>query len=235
MKYKNTISMTLICLIMGTSVAWQYKSVHNNNKTASVQSMTLDDLKDKLIIEKRNNDELRSRIAALNKELSEFEEVKGSKDLYQKNLRTELEKANIIAGLTDVKGAGIVITISVNDADFAWIGLRNILSIVNGLRAAEANAVSVNEERVIAMTEISEVGKYIIINGVPMSSDKPFKIKAIFEEPKIDDSIKMLGNIFAKMEENGYISVEVEKTDGIIIPKIGQNRPSFNFDLIKTK
>lgn len=235
MKFKITISLTLICLIMGIAVAWQYKSVYNNKKTVSAQTMTLDDLKDKLIIEKKNNDELRSRNAALSKELSQFEAAKGNIDLYKNNLKMEIEKANILAGLTDVKGSGIIITISVSDADFAWVGLRDILTTVNGLRAAEAKAVSVNEERVIAMTEISEIGNYIIINGVPMSSDKPFRIKAIFEESKIDDSIKMLGNIFAKMEEDGFVNVEVEKVDSIVIPKIGNNRPSFNFDLVKTE
>ena len=233
MKFKNTISLTLICLIMGITVAWQYKSVYNNKKTASVQSMTLEDLKDKLIIEKKNNDELRSRKDALDKEIREFESAKGDIDLYKKNLGTEMEKASIIAGLTDVKGPGINITISVKDTNFAWIGLKDLLTIVNGLRAAEANAISINDERIIAMTEISEIGNYIIINGVPMGSDKPFVIKAIFEEPKIDYSIKMLGSVFTKMEEDGYISVEVEKLDSIIIPKIEKNRPSFNFDLIK--
>ena len=233
MKYKTSILLTLICLIMGLAVSWQYKSVFNNRKTASVQNMTLEDLKDKLLIEKKNNDELRSRNAALNKELREFESAKGNIDLYQKNIRIELEKASIISGLTDVKGAGIIITISVKDTDFAWIGLKNILSILNGLRAAEANAIAINGERIIAMTEISEIGNYIIINGVPMNADKPFVIKAIFEEEKIEDSIKMLGNIFARLEKSGYIGVEVEKDDNIIIRKIEKNRPSFNFDYIK--
>lgn len=53
MKHTKTISITLICIILGVAIAWQYKSIYNNNKTASVQSVTLEDLKDKLIIEKK--------------------------------------------------------------------------------------------------------------------------------------------------------------------------------------
>ena len=30
MKYRNTIAITVICLIIGLAVAWQYKSVYNN-------------------------------------------------------------------------------------------------------------------------------------------------------------------------------------------------------------
>ncbi|AEV68078.1 DUF881 domain-containing protein [Acetivibrio clariflavus] len=233
MKFINTVSLTLICMIMGITVAWQYKSVYNNKKTASVQSMTLEDLKDKLIIEKKNNEELKSRRDALDKEIREFEAAKGNIDLYKKNIGMEMEKARIIAGLTDVKGSGINITISVKNTNLAWISFKDLLSIVNVLKAAEANAIAINGERITAMTEISEIGNYIIINGVPMSSDKPFVIKAIFENQKIDYSVKMLGSIFDKMEKDGYINVEVEKLDSITIPKIEKNRSSINFDLLK--
>lgn len=233
MKYKTTISITVICLIIGLAVAWQYKSVYNNKKTARVQKVTLEDLKDKLIIEKKNNEELRNRNDTLNRELREFEAAKGNIDLYEKNLRMEVEKANIIAGLTDVRGPGILISISVSDTDLGWISFRDILEVVNALRAAEANAVAVNNERVIAMTEISEIGNYVIINGLPMSSDKPFVIKAIVESQKQDDSIKMLGSVLTKLEKGGLLSVEVEKVDSVTIPKIEKNRASFNFDYIK--
>ncbi|NLL06269.1 MAG: DUF881 domain-containing protein [Clostridiaceae bacterium] len=233
MKYRNTIAITVICLIIGLAVAWQYKSVYNNKKTANVQNVTLEDLKDKLILEKKNNEELRSRNDTLNRELKEFEDAKGNIDLYEKNLRIEVEKANIIAGLTDVQGSGIIISISVNDTDFGWISSRDILEVINALRVAEANAIAVNNERIIAMTEISEVGNYLIINGVPMSSDKTFLIKAIVEPQKLDDSIKMLGSVFAKLEKDDMLSVEAEKVDSITIPKIEKNRPSFYFDYIK--
>lgn len=218
---------------MGIAVAWQYKSVYNNKKTATVQNMTLEDLKDKLIIEKKNNEELRNINYELNEDIKGFEAAKGNIELSEKNLRMEVEKANIIAGLTNVKGAGIVITLSIKNTDIGWIGFRDILEIVNALRAAEANAVAVNDERVIAMTEISEIGSFIIINGVSMNSDKPFVIKAIVEEQKRDDSIKMLGSILTKLEEDFYISVDVKKVDSVTIPKIEKNRSSFDFDYIR--
>jgi uncharacterized protein YlxW (UPF0749 family) len=229
-KYKKTLSITLICVILGIAVAWQYKSVYNNKKTASVQNMTLEDLKDKLIIEKKNNEELRTRNEALNEELREYEAAKGNIDLYENNLKMEVEKASIIAGLTTVKGSGIVITIK--DTEFGWLRSRHILKIVNALKATEATAVAVNGERMIAMTEISELGNYIIINGMPLSADKTFVIKAIVEAQKQDDSIKMLGSIFTKLEKDDYLDLDVEKVDSVTIPKIEKNRSTFDFDYL---
>lgn len=219
-------------MLLGVALAWQYKSVYNNNKTVSVQSTTLEDLKDKLLIEKKNNDELRARYDELNLELSKFESVQGNIELYEKNLKAEVEKANIVAGLTSVKGNGIVITIK--NTDFGIIQSSQILKLVNALKAAEAKAISVNKERIISMTEISDAGNIILINGMPMSVDEPFVIKAIFEPLKLDNAVKMLGYIIEDFK-NDYLDLTIEKDKSIIIPKVEENRPNLANDMLKTE
>ena len=218
-------------MLMGVAIAWQYKSIYNNNKTVSVQSATLEDLKDKLLIEKKNNDELRVRNDELNNELSEFEAAQGNIELYEKNLKAEIEKASIVAGLTSVKGNGIVITI--NNTDFGIIQSSQILRLVNALKAAEAKAISVNNERIISMTEISDAGNVIIINGMPMSVDKPFVIKAIFEPLKLDNAVKMLGYILDDLKNN-YLDLTIEKDKSIKIPIVEDTRPNLDHDLLKS-
>ncbi|WP_010244048.1 DUF881 domain-containing protein [Acetivibrio cellulolyticus] len=230
MKHTKTISITLICIILGVAIAWQYKSIYNNNKTASVQSVTLEDLKDKLIIEKKNNDDLRGRNEELKKELNAFEAAKGDIDLYEKNLKKEVDKAEIIAGFTDVKGAGIVITVKATD--FGMVQSRYILQLVNALKAIDAKVVAVNNERIISMTEISDGENAIVVNGIPMNADKPFEIKAIIETQKQDNAIKMLGNILTNLKEYYYLDLTVEKVDSITIPKIETNRSSLDHDLL---
>jgi len=39
------------------------------------------------------------------------------------------------------------------------------LKLVNELRAAEAQAISINGERIVAMTEIRYADPYMVING----------------------------------------------------------------------
>jgi uncharacterized protein YlxW (UPF0749 family) len=232
LKHSKTLSLTLICMLLGVAIAWQYKSVYNNNKTVSVQSATLEDLKDKLLIEKKNNDELRARNDELNVELSKFESAQGNIELYEKNLKAEVEKANIVAGLTSVKGNGVIITIK--NTDFGIVQSSQILKLVNALKAAEAKAISVNKERIIAMTEISDAGNVIIINGMPMSVDEPFVIKAIFEPLKLDNAVKMIGYILDDFRNN-YLDLTIEKDKSVIIPKVEENRPNLANDLLKTE
>jgi len=232
-KFNLNISITIICLIMGVSVAWQYKSVYNNKKTASIQTVTLEDLKDKLILEKKSNEELRTRYEELEKELNGFEAAKGNIDLYKKNLNAEIEKARIIAGFSTVKGSGIVITIK--DTDFGMaLQSQHLLQIVNTLKATEARAIAVNDERIIPMTEISDVGNVIIVNGMPIDINEPVKIKVIMESQKRDNAIKTLGYIISELREKN-IEVSPEKVEGITIPGVKNSRPSLNNDLLITE
>lgn len=218
-------------MLMGVATAWQYKSIYNNNKAVSVQSATLEDLKDKLLIEKKNNDELRVRNNELTEELSKFEAAQGNIELYDKNLRAEIDKATIVAGLTSVSGTGVEITIK--NTDFGIIQASQILRLVNALKATEAKAISVNNERIIAMTEIYDAGNVILINGMPMSVDKPFVVKAIFEPLKLDNGVKMLGFILDRFKKE-YLDLTVEKVKSIKIPKVEDNRPNLYHYFLRT-
>ena len=46
---------------------------------------------------------------------------------------------------------------------------EDILDVINELRAAGAQAISINDERIVATTEIRKVDPYIMINKVPMT------------------------------------------------------------------
>lgn len=218
---------------MGVSVAWQYKSVYNNRKTASIQTLTLEDLKDKLILEKKSNEELRARYDELEDEIKGFEAAKGNIELYKKNLTEEIEKARTIAGLTTVQGPGIIL--SITDSDFG-MGIRSqdLLQLVNIIKATEARAIAVNEERIIHMTDISDVGNIIIVNGMPLNTNEPIKIKAIIEKQKQDNTIKTLGYLISKLRKQN-IEVNVEKVDSIIIPKINSNRAALDTNRLETE
>ncbi len=61
----------------------------------------------------------------------------------------------MFAGTTKVTGSGIYISIVVKSEDGGPATLqRHLLTIVNELKACTAQAISVNGERITAMTEI---------------------------------------------------------------------------------
>ena len=100
----------------------------------------------------------------------------------------ELKIANAVIGTTEVTGKGIIVTLSDNknvssdnielldNISNYLIHDSDLLRIVNELKNAGAEAISINEERITNQTSITCDGNVILVNGNKISS--PFIIKA---------------------------------------------------------
>lgn len=217
MKFARNLSITVICVILGVMVAWQYKSIDNNKKYETNQNNRLDKLIDDLSTERKANENLRNRNKELEKQVSEWVNAKGNIDKIEASIKEELERAKILSGLIGVKGKGVIITLDDGD-EYSKVSERDLLYLINELRASEAQAISVNEERIIAMSEIKQTGDYIVINGRQLKH--PFTVKAIAEPDKLENALKMLGGILETFEDYYGLKVSMEKKDSIIIPKV---------------
>lgn len=230
MKVSRNISITLICIILGVMLAWQYKSILNNNKKGAAQSIRLESVKDELLAQKEKNEDLRKRSEELQNRILEYENSQGNLSQLEKNLEKELERVRLVAGLSDVEGAGIVVKME-------YIGNESvrenaILRLINELKAAEAQAISIEGERIVAMSEIKKAGDYIVVNGKQMVS--PFTIKAIADPKKLENSLTMIGGIVEELQIY-EMKVTIERKDSITIPKVRDDGSVLKYDLLDTK
>lgn len=229
MRLSRNLSITVICIILGIMLAWQYKSIYNNKKIETGQTERLYTLQDELIAEKKKNENLRARNEELESQVNKYLNAEGNNKKIEEGIREQLQRARIIAGLTDVEGMGIEITLD-NNNDYYVVMDKDLLYLVNELRAAEAQAISINGERVVAMTEIKDTGVYMVINGVQMRA--PFVIKAIAEPEKLDNSLNMVGGIIESFREAYGFKVNVEKKDKIRIPKVRDDGSVLKINLL---
>lgn len=228
MKISRSIAITSVCVILGIMLAWQYGSINYNRQVASYQNKTLEDLKDELIMEKKNNEDLSKRLDELMTQNQKYESTRGNIDEQDKLLKQELERARVIAGLTDVKGKGVIVTLDKND--ILSVDDSDILNVLNELRAAGAQAISVNDERMVATSEVRVAGRYIMVNGKQMLP--PFEIKAIADPQELDYALKMVGGVLERLEELYHLKVKVEKSDNIFIPKVRDDGSIIKTDLL---
>ncbi len=106
-------------------------------------------------------------------------------------MEADLEETNDMAGMEKVEGPGVIITLNdsleevTNDFMLDWILVHDtdILELVNELRAAGAEAISINGERVIATTSVRCGGPTILIDDKRHAI--PFVIKAIGDPNKL--------------------------------------------------
>jgi uncharacterized protein YlxW (UPF0749 family) len=196
-------------------LAWQFKSITYNSKMASLENKREDELKDLLIAEKKKTEELSKRNAELEKENRDYENARGDDTKTVENLKKELERARIIAGLVDVKGKGLTITI--DNSDTVNVDDTDILSVLNELRASDAQAISVNDERIVATSEVRVAGRYIMVNNKQMLA--PFVIKAIAEPDKVERALKMVGGVLERLEAY-QLKVNIKQEESILIPRL---------------
>lgn len=138
-------------------------------------------------------------------------------------MQDELEKIRNYSDYEKVQGAGIIITL--NDSqqeiaegeDIAWYLIHDIdiLEIVNELRMAGAEAIAINDERVIANTSIRCGGPTINIDGKRHAV--PFVIKAIGDPKTLEASALAPESYIELYMSYSGIQVEIQKVEKLII------------------
>ncbi|HHV29686.1 DUF881 domain-containing protein [Acetivibrio mesophilus] len=230
MRFSRNISITIICIILGIMLSWQYKSIESNKKVSASQTKNLYDLQKELLEEKKNNENLRARNQELAAQVSEYIDAAGNNKKIEDGIREQLTRARMLAGLVDVEGPGIEITLDDGDLDYETVYDIDLLKLINELRAAEAQAISINGERIVAMTEIRYTDPYMVINGRQIYP--PYIIKAIAEPEKLDYALNMLGGIIEIFRDSFGYKISVNKVDRITIPKVRDDGSVLKYNLL---
>ncbi|PMP86089.1 MAG: hypothetical protein C0174_02485 [Thermodesulfobium narugense] len=136
----------------------------------------------------------------------------------------ESKKIALLAGFTPVKGPGVIVTVkdakNGQEGNASLVHDEDLLRVVNELRAGGAEAISVNDQRLVAISEIRCAGPVILVNGVRLAP--PFIIKAIGSPEMLYNSLTMSGGIIDYLKLLG-IRVSVEKSDSLYIPAFNAN------------
>ena len=139
-------------------------------------------------------------------------------------MEKELHKINVLLGLTDVRGAGVIITVSdsnletsqILDVNKAIVHDGDLMEIVNILKNAGAEAISINDQRIVNTTAITCDGTVIKVNGEKVGV--PFVIKAIGSPELLKGSLEIKNGYIQQMVEDGG-SDEIKKSNNIGIEK----------------
>jgi len=211
----RTVSLTFVCLVLGIIIAWQYSSVKTNQVLAQYEKEDVNQLIDELLMEKENNENLKARLQELQREVDAFKNNERGDKQYLEELQQAVLNARIMAGLETVKGEGLVITIK--SGGLIPVEDRHIEELINELKASDVQAISVNDERIVAMSEIRNAGDYIMINARQLVP--PYTIKAIGDADKMESSLKLLAGVLDKFEYYDF-EVEIKRDKNVIIPAV---------------
>ena len=212
-KITMTISIGCISLILVMLMFTQFKTVDKTDITA-IETMRETELRTELASWKSKYDEVNTRVEEQDIKINEYnEELKNDQNI-STTLENEVKEAESYLGLTDLQGEGIVITLS--DKDIYNIEYGDILSLVNELNIADAEAISINDERVVSMTDITLVNnRIVLVNAKKISG--PYVIKAIGDKKYFESALNIKGGYIDYITSNGK-GIEYELEDNITIP-----------------
>lgn len=227
MKFFKVASLTFVCLLLGIVIATQYRSVKVINSLSVYEQQRSSDLITDLLREKRNNEQLQQRINELQKDLETYRTSSSNVTETIAELNEYVLKLQILAGLKTVKGAGVIVSIdSIGDA---LLDDSHILSVLNELRATDVQALAVNDERIIATSEVRRAGSYMTVNGRKLLP--PYVIKAIADPENLESSLKIMSGVVDTLKYYN-LKVEVKKEENIIIPAVRDDGTVLRYDLL---
>ena len=222
-KKKIALVLGIMCFALTAGICVQIKTVKNTSSTIS-KNYEENNLRAEVLKYKERYDNLLRETEEVDKELQQEIEKATENNSELEEAKNQINDGNKIIGLTDVTGPGVIITVADSDIDpntvlnssDLLIHDRDILKIVNELKNAGAEAISINDQRIILTTSIICGGNIINVNGEKIGS--PFEIKAI-GSPEALANLSRPGGWLSILKESGIKVSEPKKSNNITIPK----------------
>lgn len=195
-KISVVISIGFTALILTMVMFTQFKTVEYTDIVA-IETMRETELRSELANWKEKYDEVQEKLNDTNSKIDEYKKQMSSKEDAQKLLEQELKESEKFVGYTDVQGQGIIITLK--DNDFRNIERFDLISLINELKIAGAEAISINDERVVTNTDVALINNSIIlVNSRRISG--PYVIKAIGDKKYLESAITIKGGFLDEMK-----------------------------------
>lgn len=212
------ITIGIMSLLLACVMFMQFKVV-NEIDVSELESLREDELQ-KLASEwKEKYEETNTKLQDTQTKIAEYKEKSENSDETEKLVEEELKEANLILGKTDVIGNGIQVTLK--DTEDKVYDAEDLLTLVNELRAAGAEAISINGERVINLTDIVDISsRFVLVNSNKISS--PYTILVIGDEKYLKSALNIKNGYVDAKQKEGY-SILVESKSNIKINKYSKD------------
>ena len=202
---KGSWSIALVCVLLGFMIAVQFKTTSSRDTSVSLQRV--EDLSARLAETEKERDQLKESLRAAQEEGGSVTD----------------ETVRMRAGLTALSGPGVIVRLDDSsvkakkgeDPNLYLIHDDDLLKVINELRAAGAEAISVNGQRLTGTSEIRCAGPTLSVNNV--RSAPPFEVRAIGDQASLSQALKMRGGVAETLKVWG-IELEIESSDDVYIP-----------------
>lgn len=225
MKFKGENLILLgVSFLVGLVITAHTKQGSDSYDTVSLK--TVESLRDEISVLDRSLDRVVRNIEKRRDELREIKNLSSQGDEARvDSIRQNIDSLKLKSGLVDLEGPGIELIIADNASEEIVgnnvnddiIHDSDIQIIINDLKRAGAEGISINGQRLVSRSEIKCGGPVIKINQ--RSSANPFIISAIGDPKLLSAAIQGQGTYGRMLREVYKIKVEVNEVESLRVPK----------------
>jgi uncharacterized protein YlxW (UPF0749 family) len=200
---RSQLALTAVAFILGLLVVVQLRTQGGGSELQALSSQDLTSLVANL---NTQNDRLRSEISTLHNQQDELRADHNTGATSVNQIQADLARIRAWSGLDPVAGRGVIITIS------GAIEAGEVADLLNELRNAGAEAITIDDIRVVARTTISGPPGSLDLDGFVVPD--PFTIRAIGKPETLVGSLTRVGGIIAQLAATDpSATVDVQPTN----------------------
>ena len=219
-KGKVVISIVIffIALMLVSLMFIQFRTVEESN-LLGIETMREEELRQEILEWKTKYNEIDEKLKSNNEKIQEYTDIIQNNKQSSELLDTELKEYNMLVGKTNVVGDGVVLKlIDTNEVSYS---AGNLVYLVNELKYAGAEAISINNQRIINMTDIVSINeKYILVNGERILS--PYEVKVIGNQQQLEQILNFPNSGFIDDYKNKGYTIEMRMQSNITVPAYNQ-------------
>lgn len=232
----NKVTIFVLMLLFGFLVIMQMKALNMGAKHVLLNDIKT--IQNNIQSETNSIAMLNAEIEQLKSKIGRYESSGANAEEIVNTMLTDIQSYKVFSGMTALEGQGVIVII--DDAQRALIPEEDpnnlivhdadIQTIVNDLRNAGAEAISINGERfLMGHTRIVCNGPTITINEKQYA--QPFIIKAIGNRKHLEAAVNAPGSYGTLLRDWG-IFIEVNTTVSLRIPEYS-NKIAFVYSVSK--
>ncbi|MTI49038.1 DUF881 domain-containing protein [Sporosalibacterium faouarense] len=233
-KLSYKIIIFVMAILLGVLLSSQMKQDLEGYSQVSLKSVQM--VKNEIENYKSQISDLNKMIEKKEEEVNMYENTLNDNGNISDVLKEEIEHMKFLAGYKDVQGPGIILTISDSVKEINYgeninqflVHDMDVQRLVNDLKIAGAEAISVSGQRVLSSSEIECNGPTIKINDRTYAI--PFVIKAIGDPKVLNAAINAPGTYGYQLKEVYELELNTTVSDFLLIPKYKED---IDFEFVK--
>jgi uncharacterized protein YlxW (UPF0749 family) len=214
------LALTLTLVALGFLVATQVRASRVLSTQVQVPTRNVYAMATLLREERQARQALEEQVMQLRKQLENYEGTASQGRNVAESMTKEVETLRTALGLKAMQGAGVTVRlddpqVQVRGGPPVVVTYQDVVSVINELWAAGAEAIAINGQRIMATTGFSQVSGTVVVNLQRLS--QPFVIAAIGDPATLESALNIRGGMVEGLRALG-LRITIKRQERLVVP-----------------